>query len=113
MLVEKNISSKINYDVLRDLDDSVRGELAASGSAFDTSTNGLGSSGRRNDSAPLYSGGFVNFGCPGSMPIHPLSASLTIKRTPSTSSDRLPSLSRKRSFSALGAIAMSSSASSK
>ena len=77
MLVEKKISSKINYDILKDLDRVSQSEI---GGASKDQTFGVG------------------LGTP-----QPLASPLTVDKTPSLVSRRIPSLSsRKRSFSSLG-----------
>ena len=90
MLVEKKISAKINYEVLRDLDKVVASEplgplLPATKPVLST---GLG--------------GLTSFANPTPIPEAFASSSLSITRPPSMSRGRLPSLStRKRTFSDL------------
>ena len=91
MLVEKKISAKINYEVLRDLDKGVASSeplgplLPATKPVLST---GLGS--------------LTSFANPTPIPEASTSSSLSITRPPSMSRGRLPSLStRKRTFSDL------------
>ena len=90
MLVEKKISTKINYDVLRDLDKGVASEPL--GPLF-PATKPVISTGL---------GGLTSFANPTPTPEVTTSSSLSITRPPSMSRGRLPSLStRKRTFSDL------------
>ena len=90
MLVEKKISSKINYEVLRDLDKGVADEASSSllPATKPILSTGLGS--------------LTSFGSHTLTSAATPSSSLSITRPPSMSMARLPSLStRKRTFSDL------------
>ena len=105
MLVEKKISSKINYDVLRDLD---------KGFGSDGSTIADASTTPRSDES--LTGGSSLTGLSSSILPVPIgdTSSLTIMRIPSSGSGRLPSLgTRKRTFSSLGGLSMYSSSTAK
>lgn len=99
MLVEKRISSKINYDVLRDLDKG----LSSNGSTIaGTSTTML-----QADEA--LTGDSSSTGLSSSAAVSPVTTGFTlpliIKRSSSGSSGRLPSLStRKRTFTSLSGL---------
>ena len=105
MLVEKKISSKINYDVLRDLD---------KGFGSDGSTIADASTTPQSDES--LTGGSSLTGLSTSVLPVPIgdTSSLTITRIPSSGSGRLPSLgTRKRTFSSLGGLSMYSSSTAK
>ena len=106
MLVEKRISSKINYDVLRDLD---------KGFGSDGSTIADASTTPQGDES--LTGGSNLTGLSSSVHTVPPvgdTSSLTITRMPSSSSGRLPSLStRKRTFSSLGGLSTYGSSTAK
>lgn len=94
MLVERRISTKINYDVLRDIDiDS--GSLGSRTSSMNTQES-ADSAENATAACTTVSGGRQS-------EIPPVSNTLTITRTPVR--NRLPSLSsRKRNFSSFGSL---------
>jgi len=100
MLVEKRISSKINYDVLRDLDKG----LSSNGSMI------AGSSTTMLQADEALTGNSSLTGLSSSAAVPPVTTGFTlpliIKRSPSSgSSGRLPSLStRKRTFTSLSGL---------
>ena len=99
MLVEKRISSKINYDVLRDLD---------KGFGSDDSTTAGTSIIPQVDESLASSLTGLSSSVPTVPPV-PVgdASSLSITRMPSTGGGRLPSLStRKRTLSSLGGLSM-------
>lgn len=105
MLVEKKISSKINYDVLRDLDKGFGGDGSTIADASTTP-----------QSDESLTGGSSLTGLSSSVLPVPIgdTSSLTITRIPSSGSGRLPSLgTRKRTFSSLGGLSMYSSSTAK
>ena len=114
MLVEKRISSKINYEVLRGLDLGMAEEVPrvddASSTKADLPSFGSGWNETASASALYEMASSVSVAPCGPLVSHsrplerlPSSASpLAITRTPGTISGRLPSLStRKRTFSSL------------
>lgn len=106
MLVEKKISSKINYDVLRDLDKGFGGDGSTIADASTTP-----------QSDESLTGGSSLTGLSSSVHTVPPvgdTSSLTITRMSSSGSGRLPSLgTRKRTFSSLGGLSMYGSSTAK
>ncbi len=100
MLVEKKISSKLNYDVLRDLDAGFSGDSNSDASMLD-STQPLGGLGFGDPSSSGLTG--MASVADGTDQFSHSSSSLEVARASPSGVGRLPSLrATKRSFSSLG-----------